>query len=204
MRWLEITYPFFAQVNFATSADPEYEGGTCYVPESHENPFAVILMGGAVEDYEKLKRTRPDAIKSMARLLGTSAEHLDGATIQAFIFFHEAGHLFDYFANFLEDNALSYEEATDLWIMNSDHELASLPIPELSPSDLRFEMKKHGGFEEWRRLDSEFDARCVRIGAKSAEELVHIQEMAYRALPKEAYADEFAAKALKDFFTVKN
>lgn len=199
--WLEQMYPFFEQVNFATSEDPEYEGGSFYLPENVENSMAVILMGGNIEDYAKLKQTRPDAMAAMAESLGTTVDRLDGATIEAFILFHEAGHMYDYFINYgSEYEDLSYPELTAIWAEMSDAQLMSLPIPGLSPSDLRFEMQKRGGFSEWRRTDLEFDALCRALNAQTAENLVRVQEKVYRALPKEAFADAFAAKEMKEFF----
>lgn len=199
--WLERMYPFFSQVHFAVSEDPEYEGGSCYVPESDENPAAVILMGGDVSAYEKLKGTRPDAMTAVAKLLGTTVERLDGPTIEAFIFFHEAGHLYDYFVNFGAANEeLGYTEVTALWAKESEAQLRSLPIPGWSPSDLRYEIDQHGGLAAWRAADAEFDAQCRHCHADSVEELIRIQERAYRSLPKEAFADEFAAKEMKAFF----
>lgn len=204
IRWLEHTHPFFTQVNFTRTEDPAFEGGAFYAPDRNDQPFSVILMGGKVEDYAKLKQTRTDAVKSMARLLGVPFERLDAAVIEAFILLHEAGHAHDYFANFAgEDDAPDYEEVTKMWDANSNMQLETLPIPGFNPSVLRYEIEERGGLAEWRQRDPKFDAACVALKIQTAEELIRKQETAYRALPKEEYADAFAAKTLKDFFATQ-
>ncbi len=135
-------------------------------------------------------------MRAIAALLDIQFEILDGETIRQFIFFHEAGHAYDFVTNFADQN--NPEAGVDTWLMNSEMQLNQLPLPGLSPAELRESLNFAGGFEAWKHQNS-YAQWCESNHIQSEADLFRVQEAAYRALEKERFADDFAAKAIRRF-----
>lgn len=198
VAWLKERYPELKDVQFEVIDDGVFEGGTCKV--SPDGTSVLVLIGaGSVERFASLKESRTDAIRSMANRLGVPFDEMDGDTIRQFILFHEAGHARDFLLNFAApETGLDPKSAECVWWENTQIQMDSLPFPGVAPADLREDILLAGGFAAWRELEPFADAWCRERNISSEQELIALQEPAYRALQKEAYADEFAAKAFAE------
>ncbi len=187
-------YPSLMGVELLDVQDERFEGGSFELPNEQEEA-RVYIAGGGPEKFASLKISRETAVRSMAELLGFSFEQMDGETIRAFILLHELGHAFDYQQHFADkDVSGSEQEAVYIWKMNSQDQLQSLPLPGFAPAELREELVAAGSFERWKQMYPREGQRCQELGIHSDAQLIDVQDQAYRQLPKERYADEFAAK----------
>lgn len=193
--WLKAQHPELKEVEFEVVDDGVFEGGACEV--SPDGTSVLVLIGaGSAERFASLKESRADAIRSMADRLGVPFEEMDGDMIRQFILFHEVGHARDFLTNFVSrETGLDPRSAECVWRENAQIQMDSLPFPGVAPADLREDILLAGGFAAWRELEPFADAWCREKNVSSEQELIALQEPAYRALQKEAYADEFAAKA---------
>jgi hypothetical protein len=199
IRWLKHQYSFFQEVRFGISPDPKMRGASVFHPKRTEDVATVVLMQGGAEAYEAMRRERPEAIAMIADMLGMDAERMDGNTMRQFMLLHEAGHLFDVYTNYeMESPGRNRTEVMELFEQESDAQMETLPIPGYDPSALRHTLREQGGLDAWRRHDASVDAACREYRVHSEEDLLRVQERAYRSLEKEAFADRFAAQALRE------
>jgi len=199
--WAEAVsaYPELSSVEIVVPEKDEtlgFTGGEFLLPdEDYENP-AVIIVPGGQERFEALKTARPLAVGIAAGLLGRSRESLSGAELKAFIFLHELGHAREFAKDFAGDPGIGPEAAVQAWRDRSARELDSLPVPGLDPNDLNLELEGRG-LEALDDRDPALRGKLAAAGLTTVAALLDAQERAYRNLPKEAYADRFAADFLK-------
>lgn len=151
-----------------------HTGGLFETPSefsSMPEPKIIIVPGDT--HYEKLFETRQISIRTIAEKMGVAPESLSPKKLAMFIFAHEIGHANDYIENYLSDNP---EQAAINWNNKSKAEMSTLPVPDKNPVEV-IEMIKSGDIKDPTILEQ--------------------HEIAYRNLPKEKYADEFAT----DFIT---
>lgn len=190
--WLQSRYPLLQHISWTQSQDADFVGGRFIVPH-HTNTFTspTILVGkNTPEQCMHLKETRKKAILTMAEQLHVSFEEISGEIINAFIIFHEAGHAVDFLENI---------PSPDAWHQRSLAQFATLPIPHITPRKLRHTIQASGGFETWMHTNPLYKERCEKYHIINEEQLYDLQETNYRNLPKEAYADTFAAKNIPLF-----
>ena len=204
IEWLRTAFPELRDIEVRFTEADAFEGGAggqFYVPDEDEDAPGhpeIILSGGDAESFERLKKGRRVTIEIIARQVGIPFEALDGETIRRHILYHEAGHAHDFLTNFVDD--LTPESIVDcaaVWHLRGDSQLDELPISGRHPGMLQEEIARAGGFEKWKQSDADMARRCQEIGADSEEELLRLQEEAYRGLEKERFADAFAARAME-------
>lgn len=138
---------------------------------------------GADEALLREMQSYPGSVARVAALLNMDPNEITPKKLQCFVMLHELGHTLD-----LTRNAKTPEEFDKL---RQDHrsQKATLPVPGVSASRLR----RPGVQEQILQQDPDI---LSRNGVATYEELVALQERAYRDLPKESYADQFAAAVM--------
>ena len=138
---------------------------------------------GADEDLLREMQAYPGAIARVAALLDMNPSEITTKKLQCFVMLHELGHTLD-----RTRNAQTPEEYERLRAEYKT-QLASLPVPGIPASRLRVP----GAREQILHEDPDI---LTRNGVTSYEELIYLQERTYRNLPKESYADQFAAAVM--------
>lgn len=195
--WLQEQFPILNDIAIDVVDDEDFEGARFLLPEFEEDVPVVQIAAGGERDFRDLKKTRERAVRFMAEQVGVPFAEISGEQIRQFILFHEAGHAYDFLKNFLSD--LDFEMAVTVWRLNSRSQLDQLPFPGFSPAELNEQILEAGGFDRWLAVDEAREVWCREHSVKSAEQLVTLQEEAYRKLDKERFADTFAAKAMQQF-----
>ena len=165
-------------------------------------PVLYFPENAPLEIFEKLKFTRPTSFELAAQKLGFTLETLTPALLRSFIFLHECGHAHDFVFNFVgistvehpEQARPRFEDACMRCNERQDYELKKLPIP-VTPSGFNASKVEYPDFlatlvADYLKKDSvtESDLNSVYIDL----------ERAYKNLPSEVYADDFAKKFLTD------
>ncbi len=91
--WSEVLarHPELSRVEIIVPDDNttlSYTGGEFLLPEEGYPDPAIVILPSDGSVYEKLKETRPLAIKIQAELLGRKVDDLTGEDIKKFIFLH--------------------------------------------------------------------------------------------------------------------
>lgn len=146
-----------------------------------------IVTGDNLEHYQRLMDSRKISARSAAEMLGIIPENMKPELLRLFIFFHEIGHAEDYITHYMKDG-----NGPDKWTERSRREMSSLPIPGINPSRLRVIIEQN--------QETLPEAIQVRIREEGESQVIEDQERAYRELPKEKYADEFAASSVRKYF----
>jgi hypothetical protein len=164
-------------------------------PENISSPPKVVMdMDKDDQKYQKLIQDRKSSVEMCANMLGISPEDIvkNPRILKLFIFLHELGHGHDYLNQFqkkmLSDKSF---DPVEKWNERSEKELRSLPVPTFDPP-MVIKYQEDGKLEKYYQDNGEY---YRSIGINSPEELIIFQDKAYRNLPKENYADNFA----KDF-----
>jgi hypothetical protein len=167
------------------------------------SPVIVMDMEKDDQKYQQLIQDRKTSVDLCANMLGISAEDIvnNPRILKLFIFLHELGHGHDWINQFqkkmLSDKSFN---AVEKWEERSDQELRNLPVPTF---DLTMVIRYH----EEGKLAGYYEENGVyyrNIGINSLEELIIAQEKAYRNLPKESYADNFAKNLLLKYWEKLN
>lgn len=140
----------------------------------------VIISTVSWKPYQNLLDKRKSTVDVIADRLGIAPHIMTPKLLSAFSFAHELGHADDYINN------------KDDWHKNRVDEMMSLPVPARAPGDLSLHLKLPTGFKEWLEEKSYWQEQ----GINTRKELVEYQELAYRNLPTEVAADNFAVRVL--------
>ena len=89
------------------------------------------------------------------------------------------------------------ESANAAWYDDYENELATLPVPGLDPSDLRIIIRESEDFQSFADQNPELVYKFREHDIQNQDDLLRVQEVAYRALPHESYADDFACNLLR-------
>lgn len=200
--WKEVlaVYPNLSRVEIIVpDADTSlaYTGGEFLHPDNDNPDPAIVILPADGSLYERLKETRPLAIKIQADLLGRKVEELTGEDIKKFIFLHEVGHAYDFITNFESDPQIGKEDAVHTWNMLRTDQMDSLPVSGLDPNDLKMAIGEIKELVDFINMRPEVEFRLKELGIESINDLLVAQELGYRNLPKESFADQFAARFLK-------
>jgi hypothetical protein len=192
---LKDAYPVFSDVEFKFSdsvEDPKLlnSPGYCKWPRSEDEKVTVVVNKNK-EAVRQVFLERITALEHTASLLGREPGDLidDADTLQAFVLLHEAGHAYDFIVNFVSKYS-SLAEAVDAWKKTGWDALMSLPVKGKSAGQVN-KMLLSGSLDTYM---AEFP--LVFRGYNSAQDLAQTHEQEYRDLPKEKYADAFAAYEL--------
>lgn len=137
------------------------------------------------QQYAKFLTGRRGAVEAITRKLGMQADDMDARTFATFASLHELGHAREYF-----DEDFNPEESDK----THREELETLPVAGLSPSILITWIKRHP-IKARRHIRGNRE-RLKGLGIQSVPELIAAQESAYRQLPSEDRADQFAAQIM--------
>lgn len=199
--WLKDQYPILKDCEIQVSQNPNLEGGRFNLPSPEQgmSRVRVEIAQGDDASFELLKRERKSAVEKMAEHLGRPVEGLNGTTIRKFIILHEFGHAYDFLMNFAANPQNALPNILDRWHTATNEELMTLPFPGISPSEIREWVAEMGSFDTWRTHDQRIAEWCVENNISSLDDLLELQENAYRQLPKETFADSFASEAVRLF-----
>lgn len=173
-----------------------HTGGYFADPSGFDSAPTIYVVPGNEEHYRKLLVSRKKSVEIVAGLLGLKAEEVTAEILQSFIFAHELGHAHDYIINFKNNNDLELSPS-EAWKQKNRVEMASLPLPNVNPATLN-NMIENGLIEQAVKDSDVLREKYVVDGVVDVARLVDDQNIAYRSLPKEQYADEFAVRALKN------
>jgi predicted transcriptional regulator len=163
-------------------------GGYFEDPSGFDKKISITVVTGNnnIDHYRELLNSRNTSANVVAKLLEISPESLTPEILRLFIFLHEVGHAYDYITNY--KNGV---DGSNMWKQKSQEEINSLPIPGISPPMLKLYID-HDNSKLPERAQ-----QMIREG--KANEIMQLQEEAYRRLPKETFADEFSANSIKNF-----
>ena len=189
-------YPELKQVQVLKSDSTkhpvlEHTAGFFRNPSEWEKiPTIVIASQVPDEHFETLKTTRRRSIEIISELIGVKPDQLTSKTLKIFIFLHELGHAQE-FISYVQQLE-SHAKASEKWKARYAAEIETLPVPGMNPAILR---QKIEAGELPKIVSGSSDPRIH--DSISAEEIMAIQDEAYRHLPKEAYADNLAAEIIR-------
>lgn len=129
-----------------------------------------------LDSYETTLARPSAAISIIGRYLGMEPQQMSPKTLATFFFLHELGHAHSYgqYPNIEEYETLKKEQ------------LGSLPVPYTPPDIMSNEYMR-----TLREKRPEF------FGGRSSDQLRTDQQIAWRDLPLERYADRFAADIMR-------
>jgi hypothetical protein len=175
----------------------EFTGGFFKRPTEEEPAPSIIVAMNDVSHYEKLMVERELSARRAADLIGITFDVLKARPeiLKYFIFLHEIGHAHEYINDYFNNPEFGFDEKKAVLAnrLKRNEELNALPVSGENPVLVR---KKYYSGE----LASYYEARknyYQNKGSNSPEELMLKHEQAYRDLPTEKYADEFAAHFLR-------
>jgi hypothetical protein len=145
-----------------------------------------IRLGSLDEEMKHLNNVMsqiPAGFNKMLERLGVSPEDATPELLYAFTVFHEMGHVSQYFDN--EADPTAYIAATK-------KERLTLPIAKATTSAII-----NPDTPIRKAIDEQWPIVSEQLGVRSLEELVTLQAIAYRNLPKEADADRFAVDVFR-------
>lgn len=143
----------------------------------------VIIATNSWRPYGRLIKHRPTLVEIVATRLDVEASDVDKVTAAAFTFAHELGHVDDW----------ARQRAGERPQTVRSEELQTLPVPGKDPTDLLTLFRTIPGLRYWHQHKDAF----AEQGIHSKDDLIAAQERAYRAMPSEFAADDFAARVLK-------
>lgn len=175
-----------------------YTAGEFVSSDASREPL-IRMAQGDIKHLDSLKVSRSAAVEIMANKLGVAFENIDAKILNLLIFLHEVGHGKDYISNYRGNAAYSSrEDADNEWHKHFEHQLKSLPVPGLDPTDLRLMLKELGGWQAFKAHYTNLNSVFNKYNIQNEEDLLRVQEVEYRNLPHESYADDFASKVLKE------
>lgn|GEM_PF-1060412 len=178
--------------------------------DGHDLLVPTIMVSEMASKIDRERRKI--SIEQMAAKFGLRAEDLSDRFLRVFIFFHEVGHAQDYTTNYLEYD--TPEHATNKWSDVYNKELRTLPLPGIMPSVAASCYNNSFGEPEaflqhmiahLQKYRPDFikdyqdfsDQFRKKLESTTIGQLMVENEKAYRAMPSEAYADNFAADFIK-------
>lgn len=151
-----------------------------------ERPEVLINTGGW-KAYDKLLKERESTIQQIAHKLGIAPAEIDGPLFASFGLLHELGHIRDFISK-------DFDQAAIDAAINRD--MDSLPIKGVNPSLLMQWTRKHPirAYKYFKAHEAELNEQ----GIYSMKQAIFVQDAAYRLIPTEAVADQFAVDVLRD------
>lgn len=201
-QYLLIDHPELDQLGIEIATREQYPklaytGGFFRLPDaSNPNP-RIIVEASRIKHYEDLLVEREVSARSAAEMIGIDFSVLQQhpQILSMFIFLHEIGHGDDFIKNYLNNPSIADAVAKKHEIREA--EMSSLPMLGRSPTYAKIMAEKG----ELDKFYQEYRLYYEGIGIFSSELLLIANERAYRNLPSESYADNFAAKTLRNHWT---
>ena len=204
-KWLEGVHDLLIQEYPALavlfSEPEEYNkpmgGSRLFAPNGVDQRVEVRLGSEKHLDAEREKRTI--FIARMAELLHIQPDDVNAEIFDTFLFLHEYGHAQDYVTNYLDNAELAEIPAPELansWRTEYARQKSALPITEVTGEEMEA-MLKQKSFDQILQEYPTMKERVEALGIHTLEEVITAQNLAYRNLPAEQYADTFAAQFIK-------
>jgi len=159
---------------------------------------AVTIVKNDEKHFRELMKKREFAVRWMADLLNISYDEITPDILRTFIILHELGHAKDFVVNYESNPDYQGQKLDDVWEDHYENCLMSLPVPGLDPVDLRQEIKFFSNLDDFIKKHPEIHGRVNQDEIKSFEDLLELQEKAYRKSPYESYADKFAVNIIME------
>ncbi len=178
-----------------------FRGGCIEPPTSEQDDIVIHFTDADRAQIEELMTHRKRSVELVAEMLEITSQQVSPALLKVFIFLHEAGHAYDYIKNFLEKEMGRCDTpkatATSAWRHCFETEMASLPVPNISPSALkaRIDFAHEIALEALDDLST--DTEIVRRAKEEPEALLREQEEAYKSGESEQRADAFAVALIQ-------
>lgn len=159
---------------------------------------------GTEEAFEELMQSRRRSAELVAERLGIDFKDLNPHALRNFIFLHECGHADQYIKQFFAPLALTnsphtaQKKSAEAFTQYLLDELKTLPIPKYGPVALRQMYAKHSFVLPC--LVGDYLGKKEGITDAEIERVISLQEKAYKNLPSERHADDFAVRFLKKLF----
>lgn len=171
-----------------------HTNGFFTTPNSPSEPPRITINNQrkSAEMIRDLEDHRIISLELLANDLGLQIKTLkdNPEIITLFIFFHEVGHAEDYIKNYMLPHGIRANEEKKT---ARKTEKESLPIPGCDPAQA-LSLVKTGELDIFfKNNERYYSSRSIH----TMQELLDANERAYRKLPSEAYADNFAAKTIK-------
>lgn len=194
-------YPYLSHVEviFISPKDEPNTGGFFHRVQIDKDTFVptIYIVSEDQEHLQRLKSVRESSARRVAELLGIDFSELTPSLLRNFIIAHEIGHASDYVKNYEKNPAYKDRVISDEWDLHYQANLFTLPVPGFDPVDLRDEVSRYESIEECLRERPELKNVVSMYKIKKIEDLLSIQELAYRHSTYESYADNFATDFLK-------
>lgn len=142
----------------------------------------VAIETGGWRAWDRLLRQRRAGIPEIARALGMEPEDIGPREYVRFALLHEFGHVRNYIDKDFDPEMIDDEREAGL---------NTLPAPGVMPSQLSKWGREHP-IKAWLYARGNRH-RLGDMGVHSFKDLLAAQEVAYRHIPDEAYADRYAA-----------
>lgn len=157
--------------------------------KSESGKFEIVVnVDDGITHYEGLLWSRrASAVASMAKM-GFDDTNLDAKWLSGFIFLHELGHIVDYAKNYPNLTQKNKQR---------EAEMATLPVPGMSPPALRVKLESDPKWNDW--FVRAIPVLKHKYGVETVDELIALQDSAYRSTSMEDFADQFAARVFKPY-----
>lgn len=175
----------------------DYTGGFFRHPDATNPNPRIFVEASGTKHYEHLLIERELSARLAAEMIGIDFSVLQQhpQILSMFIFLHEIGHGDDYIKNYLNNPSVVDAIAKKNEIRGA--EMLSLPMRGRGPSYAK-KMVEKGELDEFYQ---KYRLYYEDMGILSSEMLLIENERAYRNLPSESYADNFAAETLRNHWT---
>lgn len=145
----------------------------------HEVHFRIGHEG--IEATQTMLKEQAPSIEVVAKKLGIRSESVTAELLAQFVFLHELGHAKDF---------IDHDDGPEAYIATTNADRMRLPIAGKTPKWLKSE-------EGRRFVEAHWDNIQTTLRVQTFDELLELQSEAYRKLPDEARADNFAGRLLR-------
>jgi len=173
----------FANIKVTVDApenDPKLKGSPGRIRLDTEGNHTIILSSQIDEGDWMSERPEIEELVRTAFNLPPAPIH---QVISAFVFAHELGHV-----------GHVNEQGKEEWLRNRRQEMTSLPVPNVTPGRMlrNIMIGEIDLADYWADKQEYYEG----MGIMSPSDLLEAQRRAYRNLPTESYADNFALELL--------
>ncbi len=170
----------------------EHTGGFFSAPDVSRPEPSITVAVQKLDHVDKLLKTRELSAREAARMIGIPFQVIEKnpKILSYFIFLHELGHGYDYVTN---AQGIHSSKAAEEYRAKSKSQMDTLPLRGYNPAYAK-QFYDSGGLTKYFNENS---AYFKGKGIHSPEALLNENERAYRNLPKESYADQFAANFMR-------
>ena len=189
-------------VKLSVQTGDRFRGGGIEPPVSEQDDIVMHFTDADRAQIDELMTHRKRSVELVAEMLEITPQQVSPALLKVFIFLHEAGHAYDYIKNFLEKEMGRCDTpkatATAAWRHRFETEMASLPVPKVTPSALKARIDfAHEVIGVDTLDDLSPDGEIVRLAKEDPATLLRMQEEAYKSGESEQRADAFAVALIQ-------